>query len=101
MGLNFVAISLDSSDVKNQFLGPSRVVGTPLGPLFLFFVLFFSPVFCLLSCFLFFHFFSFFVHFFFFDFLMFLVSFFSFFPKKKFLLSFILVFLSNIFFCWR
>ena len=43
-GLNFVTISHDSSSVKNQFLHPSRVVGvgTPLGPLFLFFVLFFS-----------------------------------------------------------
>ena len=65
LGLNFVAISLDSSYVKNQFLGSSRVVGTPLGPLFLFFLLF-SPVFCLFSCFLIFHFFSFFVHFVFF-----------------------------------
>ena len=52
LGLNFVAISLDSSYVKNQFLGPSRMgVGTPLGPLFLFFLLFFSPVFCLFLAF--------------------------------------------------
>ena len=28
LGLNFVTISLDSSYVKNQFLGPSRVVHT-------------------------------------------------------------------------
>ena len=40
-GLNFVTISLDISHVKNQFLGPSRVI-PPLGPLFLFFPLFFS-----------------------------------------------------------
>ena len=87
LGLNFVTISLDSSYVKNQFLGPSRVVkkgGTPLGPLFLFFLLFFSTVF--LSLFLLFFFFI-FSHFLFissfFDFFCF-----SFFPKKKFLLFF-------------
>ena len=40
LGLNFVTISLDSSDVKNQFWDPSRE-GTPLGPPFLFFLLFF------------------------------------------------------------
>ena len=39
LGLNFVTISLDSSDVKNQFLGPSRVV--PFGPSFPFFHTFF------------------------------------------------------------
>ena len=41
MGLNFVTISLDSSYVENQFFGPSRggVFGTPLGPLFLFFLM--------------------------------------------------------------
>ena len=54
-GLNFDTISLDSSYVKNQFLGPSRAAPPPLGPLFLFFLLF-CPVFCLFSCFLFFHF---------------------------------------------
>ena len=42
-GLNFVTISLDSSYVKNQFLGPSRVV--PPWALFSFFSYFFSPVF--------------------------------------------------------
>ena len=47
LALNFVTISFDSSYVKNV---------TPLGPLFLFFLLFFSPVFCLFSCFLYFHF---------------------------------------------
>ena len=46
LGLNFVTISLDSSYVKYQFFGPISG-GTPLGPLFLFF----SPVFCLFSCF--------------------------------------------------
>ena len=50
-GLKFVTISLDSSYVKNQFLGPSRVVYTPFGPSFPFLSLpFFSPVFCLFSC---------------------------------------------------
>ena len=44
LGLDFVTISLDSSCVKNQFWGPSRVV-TPLSPLFLFFLLFFLPFF--------------------------------------------------------
>ena len=44
LGLNFVTLTRDSSHVKNQFLGPSWVVGTPLGPLFLFFQLFFCPV---------------------------------------------------------
>ena len=67
-----------------------------------FFLLFFSPVFCLFSCFLYFHFFSFFVHFFIFSFFhVFNVSSFSFFQKKKFLLFFFLVLLSNIFYCWR
>ena len=60
-GLNFVTISLDSSYVKNQFLGPSRVVGAPVGPRFLFFLLFFPPVFLSFFLLLFFHFF---VHFF-------------------------------------
>ena len=98
-GFNFVTISLDSSYVKNQLLGPSRVV--PLWALFSFFSYFvFLPFFCLFFL-LFFYFFSFFVHFFIFDFLMFFIFFFSFFPKKKFLLLFFLVFLSNIFYCWR
>ena len=62
LGLNFVTISFDSSFVKNQFLGPSRVVvGTPLGPLVLFF-----PIF---SCFIYIFFFFFF--FFFFNFFIF------------------------------
>ena len=48
LGLNFVTISLDVSHVKNQFLGPSRVVKeTPSGPLLPFFpTFFFSLVFC-------------------------------------------------------
>ena len=101
LGLKFVTISLHSSYVKNQFLGPSRKAGTPLGPLFLFFLLFFCSFFCLFSCFL----FSFFEHFLFissfFDFLMFFIFILSFFPKKKFLLFFFLVLVSIIFFCWR
>ena len=45
--------------MKNQFLGPSRVV--PLWALFSFFSYFFFPlIFCFFSCFLFFHFFLFF-----------------------------------------
>ena len=48
---NFVTISLDSSYVKNQFLGPSRVV--PLWALFSLFPTFFLPFFVLFSCFLF------------------------------------------------
>ena len=86
-GLNFVAISLDSSHVKNQFLGPSREGGGGerggrFGPSFPFLHLFlFFPLF-------FFSFFSFlFISSFFF--------FFSFFLKKKFQLFFFLVFLSN------
>ena len=79
--------------MKNQFLGPSRVAGisggTPLGPLF-FFSYFFS------------HFLSFFMflcsflHFF-----IFLMFFIFFFQKKKFVLFFLLVFLSNMFYCWH
>ena len=62
LGLNFVTISLDSSYVKNQFLGPSRSV--PLWALFTFFFSpFFSAVFFVFFL-AFFHFFSFFVHFF-------------------------------------
>ena len=79
--LNFVTISLDNSHVKNQFLGPSwgrrEEEVHPLGPLFLFSLLF-SPVFCLFSCFL-FSFFSFFVHFFIFYFVVFFIFFFHFF----------------------
>ena len=68
LGLNFVTISLDSSYVKNQFLGPSRVVGTPLGPLLLFSYFFFS------------RFFVFFLAFFFtFSHFLFISSFFDFF----------------------
>ena len=74
MCLNFVTISLDSSHVKNQFLGPSRVVKTPLGPLFLFFLLFFY-------FFSFFLIFCSFLHFFYF--LMFFIFLVQFFLKKK------------------
>ena len=59
LDLNFVTISLDNSNVKNQILGPSRVYVPPSGPLFLFSIVFF--VFFLL--FLFFIFCS-FLHFF-------------------------------------
>ena len=88
-----MTISLDNSYVKNQFLGPSRVVRvvTPLGPLSFFsyfFSYFFSTVFFVF--FLAFYIFI-FSHFLFissfFDFLMFFI--FSFFPKKKFLLFFL------------
>ena len=68
-GLNFVTISLDSSYVIKSIFGPISG-GTALGPLFLFFPLFFLP-FCLLllifyhflfiSSFLIFSFFSFFL----------------------------------------
>ena len=92
MGLNFVTISLDSSHVKNQFLGPSRVV--PLWALFSFFPPFFSPVFfCLFSSFLFFHFSQFLNISSFFDFFNVFHFLFSFFRKKKFLFFFFLVFL--------
>ena len=81
MGLNFVTISLDSSYVKNQFLGPSRVV--PLWALFSFFSYFFFSRF--LSFILLFI-FSFFYHFLFissfFDFLMFSIFFFHFSEEK-------------------
>ena len=99
-GLNFVTISLDSSHVKNQFLDPSRVVGSPLGPLFLFFLLCVSPrFFVFFLAFYIFHFFFFFVRFFFFfDFFLMFFFFFFIFLKKKFLLFFFLVFLPNIFF---
>ena len=73
LGLNFVTISLDSSYVKNQFLGPSRVYRTPLGPLFLLFPTFF---------------FSRFLHFFIFYHLLFISSFFDFLNVFHFLFSF-------------
>ena len=64
LGINFVTISIDSSYVKKQFLGPSQVV--PLWVLFSFFsYFFFLPFFFfVVFCLVFFHFFSFFVHFF-------------------------------------
>ena len=74
--------------MKNQFLGPSPVV-PPLGPLFLFFLLFFSPVFWLfffLFIFSFFLIFCSFLHFLIFNVFHFL---FSFFPKKKKVCSFL------------
>ena len=82
MGLNFVTISLDSSYVKNQFLGTSLVV--PIWALFSFFFAFFSAVFCLF--FFLFFFFIFLIFLFISSFLDFLNVFhflFSFFPKKK------------------
>ena len=92
-GLNFVTISLYSSSVKNQFLGPSRVVGTPLGPLFLFFLLFFLPLFVFFLPFYFFIFSFFFFSFLhFFDFLMFFTFFFHFSEEKSFFFSFYLYF---------
>ena len=45
LGLNFVSICIDNSYVKNQFLGPSRVVKKPFGPSFPFFPTFFSRFF--------------------------------------------------------
>ena len=91
LGLNFVTISLDNSSVKNHFFGPISggryLVVPPLGPLFLFFLLFLSPVF--LSFFLLLI-FSFFVLF-----CSFLHLLFSFFRRKKFLLFFFLVSLSK------
>ena len=66
VGLNFVTISLDSSHVKNQFWGPSRVVGgNPFGPSFPF-----LPTFLLLC-------FVFFLAFYFFNFLFFFFLFIS------------------------
>ena len=58
LSLNFVTISLDSSYVKNQFLGPSRVVAPfgPSFPLFLPFFFFFFLSFFLLFIFHFSHF---------------------------------------------
>ena len=90
LGLKFVTISLDSSYVKNQFWGPSRgVIKTPLGPLFLFFLLFFLQLF--LSFFLLFIFiFLIFVHFFIFVFSCF--HFFIFLKKKVSSFSFSCIF---------
>ena len=84
MGLNFISISLDSSYVKKSIFGPIPG-GTrypPLGPLFLFFLLFFLPFFVFFLAFH-FHFFSCFLFISsFFYFLMFFM-FFIFFLKKK------------------
>ena len=73
------------------------MVWYPFGPSFPFFPTFFSPVDCF---FLAFYFFIFLIFCSFLHFLLFfnVFHFFSFFPKKKFLLIFFLVFLSNIFF---
>ena len=79
LGLNFVTISLDNSNVKNQFWGPSRVL--PLWARFsFFFLLFFSR---------------------FLSFFLLLIFHFSHFSKEKFHLFFFLVFLSNMFHCWH
>ena len=97
LGLNFVTISLDSSCVKNSFWGPSRVV-TPLGPLFLFFLLFFSRFFLsffLLFIFSFFLIFCSFLHFLIFHVFHFL--FFHFFRRKSFFFSFFLYFFQIFF----
>ena len=73
---------------KSVFFFWHQISGcTPLGPLFLFFPPFFQQLFCLFSCF--------------FSFSPFFHFLFSFFPKKKCLLFFFLVFLSNIFYCWH
>ena len=81
--------------MKNQFLGPSRVV--LLWALFsFFFLLFFSPVFCL--CFFLFIFSFFLIFCSFLHFLMFSIFFFHFFRRKKFVLFFFLVFLAIFFF---
>ena len=96
-GLNFVTISLYSSYVKNQFLGPSRVV--PSGPSFPFFPTFFwlpFYVFFLAFYFLIFLFFCSFLHFL--VFLMFFIFFFHFFRRKRFFFSFLFVYLSIFFF---
>ena len=79
-GLNFVTISLHSSHVKNQFLGPSSGGGTPLGPLFLFFLLFSSRFLSFLLLFI----------FSFFSLFLFISSFFSFFNVFHFRCSFFL-----------
>ena len=70
--------------MKNSFLRPSRVVGTPFGPSFTFFsYFFFLPFFCLFSCFLFFSFFLMFCSFLHFLFFLMFFTFFFIFPKKK------------------
>ena len=97
LGPNFVAISLDSSYVKNSIFGPVSG-GTPLGPLFLFFLPFFSPVFVFLAFYFSFSHFLFISSFFVFYVFHF---FFHFFWKKKFLLFFFLAFLSNMLYCWH
>ena len=80
-GLKFVTISLDSSYVKNQFLGPSRVVLTRFLSFFLLFYFFIFLIFCSLH-FLNFQCFSFsFIHFseeksFFFSFFLYFFQFF-------------------------
>ena len=67
--------------MKNQILGPSRVV-PPFGPIFCFFSYFvFLPVFVFFLAF-YFSFFHFFVHFFIFDFYVFSFSFFHFSEEK-------------------
>ena len=91
LGLNFVTISLDSSYVKNHFLGPSWLVFfSPLGPLFLFFLLFFLPLFVFLLAFYFFIFCLFY-------FLMFFIFFFHFFRRKSFFFSLFMYFFQIIF----
>ena len=87
LGINFDTISIDSSYVKNQFLGHlGGWGGVPLWALFSY--LFFLPFFfCLFSCFLFFHFFFFLFISSFFDFLMFFI-----FRRKSFFFSFFLYF---------
>ena len=84
---------------RKSFFGPisGEVVNNPCGPSFPFFLLFFSRFFVFFLA-LFFSFSHFLFISSFFDFLMFFI--FSFFPKK-FLLFFLLVFLSNILYCWR
>ena len=79
-----------------QFLGPSRVVNHPFGPLFLFFLLFFSPVFFfLLFIFSFFLFFCSFLQFLIFQ--CFSFSFFHFLRRKSFFFSFFLYFFQIFF----
>ena len=98
LGLNFVTISLESSYVKNQFLGPSRV---PLWALFSFFsYFFFLPFFCLFSCFLFFIFSHFLFIFSVVDFFFNVFSFFIFSEEK--VSSILFSFISfKYFYCWR
>ena len=92
LGINFVTISTDNSHVKNQFLGPSR--GTPLGPLFIFSLLFFSRFFVFFLAF----FSQFFAHFFIFlIFKCFSFSLFIFSEEKSFFFSFFLYFFQIFF----